>query len=579
MPRAKLQFGALSFSNVGKTVALIFLRWSKSSWFILFNLIVVGISVLAHFTRHGLAFLPRPLMALVGVMAFESFMLLLALSWTRAESSADGGGGEMNQRKTRDDNMPPRFHMSQQVRAERISAAACSVVGHRKQNEDAYGIYTFPLGDSEGTLLVVCDGVGGEASGQQASREAVRLFAQLVPAISSLGLEIRDREKLSAAIDQHFQKMAHAFNSIAQRESLVGLTTTVVAALAHEDFLAYWWAGDSRAYLLRRGRLKLLSRDHSVPVERLNIDPLQVLDHEEKSKITRVLQPNASSPPEIGFVGLEDGDLVMLCSDGVWESCAHKELQGVTNYYLSSDLSLDLVSQYVLNALAINTSDNATLALYRQRSAPQPYALLHPGVLMTKGLRPDFLDWLYQTDTDGVPANSQRIANVHSSPPETLTKTSLNTSVGHAGDREPSENEEPAICLNCARTVLLGTKACCANPEVHSGFYVIVGDSTGKVSYHKISKPEATILGRAGGSDGVNIRDAQMANEHLKVEVNKDTSEVLFRDLDSDNGSFLSISSHRALIHDLDSIVFQLGKSRVQVLHTSLLGNGRESNK
>jgi protein phosphatase len=551
----------------------ILLEWSKSIWLLVFNLVAVLLVIAIYFAMRRPPFLP--LSALSGILILESFVLILAFSWTRSGFLQKADETEMNSEKTETIGDPrSRFNQSLEVKSERFSVAGCSVLGHRKQNQDSYGLYTFPLGQSEATLLVVCDGVGGEASGERASREAVRLFAQFPPVITAIGLEAKDTDKLTAAINEHFDGMVKEFNSIAERENLVGLTTTVVAALAHEDLLTYWWTGDSRAYVLRSGKLKLLSSDHSVPVERLKINPLEVLDHEEKSQLTRVLYPKASNPPDIGFEPIQDGDVVMLCSDGVWESCTHSELQGVTNYYLSSDLPLDRVTQYVLNALAENTSDNATLALCRQRKTTQAHALLHPGVLMSKGLRKDFLESLYVTDGSDSTTKSEHIANLDSSAPETLTKT-FGTSARQAQEDDVTR-QTAAICLSCGKTVFTQDK-CCAKPDLHSGFYVVVRDADGAVNYQRISKPEATIVGRAAGTDGVNIDDAQVASEHLRIEVNGDSDEIMFKDLDSDNSSFLSISSHRLLLSDLSKTVLQLGTSRLQVLHTSFLGNATQA--
>jgi protein phosphatase len=456
-----------------------------------------------------------------------------------------------------------------------VSVAGCSVLGHRKENQDAYGLFTFPLLQSEAALLVVCDGVGGEASGQRASKEAIKQFAQLAPAITHLGEAINIKESLHNAVNSHFQATVRAFGSLALNENLVGLTTTVVAALAHEDLLAYWWAGDSRAYLLRNGKLKLLTRDHSVAVERLNVDPLDVLDHEDKSRLTRVLQPDAVNSPDFGIENLKDGDLVMLCSDGVWESCNHNELQGVANYYLLSDLPLDRIATHILNALALNTSDNATLALYRHRGTSQPHVLLHPAVLVTKGLRKDFLQSLYETDGETSSVSSNHIVNLRSSPPETVTET---VAAGALRAREISAGRRSvAICIGCGRVVSSREK-CCEKPDLHSGFYAIVTDSNGQVRCCRISNPDATIIGRLAGTDGINVGDDQVATEHLKIELNEVANEVLFKDLDSDNGSFLSISSHRLSLADLSKTVLQLGTSRIQVLHTALLENVSDEN-
>jgi protein phosphatase len=561
--------------SITETLGGIFLEWSKSKWLIAINLAALLVVMAIHFAMRRPTFLTVTVLS--GILTLESFVLILAFSWTRSGFHEKAGDKEMNPENTeKAEGLVPKVTPPLEVTSERFSVAGYSVLGHRKQNQDAYGIYTFPIGQSQATLLVVCDGVGGEAFGERASREAVRLFAQLPPAITELGQRVKERDQLTAAIHQHFDRMVQEFNAIAERESLVGLTTTVVAALACDDLLTFWWTGDSRAYLLRADKLKLLSKDHSVPVERLKIDPLQVLDHEQKSQLTRVLQPRAANPPDIGFEDLHDGDVVMLCSDGVWESCTHSELQGVVNYYLASDLPLDRVTQHVLTALAGNTSDNATLAMCHSRKRGQSRALLHPGVLLTKGLRNDFLKSLYVTDGEALTVRNQHIANLGASAPNTLTEPFGR----NAGSQQKSSRSTRTaeICLKCGRTVFAQEK-CCSEADLHSGFYVVVSNANGEVNYQRIYRPEATIVGRDVGSDGININDEQVATEHLKIEVSKTADQILFKDMGSDNGSFLSISSHRLLLRDLSETVLQLGTSRLQVLHTCLLENTTEDEK
>jgi serine/threonine protein phosphatase PrpC len=565
--------------------AHVILRVCRSRWFILCNLLIVAALSAWAGKRWGLG--QQPLQLLTGFLAVEGFVISLSLLWASTESIGKAGGARMEpESKVSQAKVPSQILSSTQVAGDSISVATCSVLGHRKQNEDASGAYTFPLADSEATLLIVCDGVGGEASGDRASKEAIKLFSKLIPEIIGLGETVKDVDAFSNIVNEHFKEMVRIFGEIAERESLTGLTTTVVAALAYKDFLAYWWAGDSRAYLLRKGRLRLLSKDHSVPVERYHIDPHEVANHEEKSTITRALQPNAPTLPDIKFETLEKGDVLVLCSDGVWESCTYGELQGVINYYLAADLPLNLICQNVLNALAINTSDNSTIAMHRQNEPASSHTLLHPGVLQTKGLREELLAWFYETNGEKPLENIEHLVKAHSSSPETITESYANSQgaarrkplegeQGEANAQSRNNNEGARLCMHCARLVTSET-ACCDEPDLHAGFYLHMTDGKGKISYHKISNPKATILGRLAGSEGIEIDDPLIAPRHLKIEVEKG-GEILFKDLDSDNGTFLSISSHRALLADLDSTVLQLGASRIQLLHTSSLGNGIES--
>lgn len=546
---------------------------------------------------------PTSALPLLALMTLEAFVISLAQLWASGNAVSAALTGEImkqevgntdadtnaNTDANKPKTIPDRVSSAKLATIQNTSVAACSVIGHRKENQDAYSIYTISLGETDATLLVVCDGVGGEESGGRAAREAVKLFARLVPKLVSEGQNILDRDSFKRLVEEHFSEMVHSFRELSERESLVGLTTTVVAALIYDNFLAYWWAGDSRAYLLRDRRLSLLSRDHTVPVEMLNVDPLEVHDHEDKSKLTRGLHPEAAKLPDVGFETLKAGDVVFLCSDGVWESCSHAELQGVMNYFLASDLPLDRVCQYVLNTLSINTTDNATITASRHDNAPPPHNLLDPGVLLTRGLRTDFLQSLYAVESDADAAlNLQRITKPPPSSPRTYTEGSTSTRehapprgdelacvtpAARAANGNEADRAETRICLNCAVVVKPGG-VCCPTPDRHAGFYLLMTAPDGRVSYHRINDTDAFLIGREAGEQSIVVDDQMVASRHVEVRIEQGGEAISFRDLETDNGTFLSISSHRARLPDLKSTALQLGRSRVQVLHTSFLENG-----
>lgn len=573
----------------GRTAAArLLLGWLRGRTLVAVNLAVTGCFAVLYLSPWR----PDSLQPLLWLLAGEAFVISLAQLWASGGAgAADAAGGEMLKPEAKQHAGPQnvvaaRLNPARQQTVQRSSAASCSVVGHRRENQDAHAIYTISQGQHEATLLVVCDGVGGEESGGRASAEAVKLFAQLVPKLAAGGDELRDRETFRRLVEEHFGEMAQALARLAEKESLVGLTTTVVAALICDDFLGYWWAGDSRAYLMRDRKLRLLTRDHSVPVERLAVNPLEVLDHEDKSKLTRGLHPAAAKPPDVDFETLAEGDVVFLCSDGVWESCTHAELQGVVNYFLVSDLPLDRVCQYVLSSLAVNTSDNATVAAYRRSGAtPRAQHLLSPGVLLTRGLREEILESFYRVDEGGARPDLARMAGAAPRPAHTFTESYAApggqalapeddaTAPGHGPD-----GGRAAICLSCNKAAAEG-EACCPTPRHHSGFYLLLTVPDGSVSYHGLDDAGHFLVGSEAGSNSVVVDDPLVAARHLEVRLGGDGSEVSFVDLETDNGTFLSISSHSARVRDLPSTTLELGRSRVQLLHTSLLERGPRPNE
>ena len=140
--------------------------------------------------------------------------------------------------------------MSQSGTAFTHDFAALSDRGRvRQQNEDSIG--AFP----EFGLWVVADGMGGHAAGDVASRIIVEELGSLGVPVSAQDQRARVLERLDRA---HHRILAHSRDS-----GLGGAGSTVAALLLHGSELACIWAGDSRIYLMREGRLTPLTRDHS----------------------------------------------------------------------------------------------------------------------------------------------------------------------------------------------------------------------------------------------------------------------------------------------------------------------------
>jgi len=131
-------------------------------------------------------------------------------------------------------------------------------IGARKEQQDAFA-FSDPANKKflahAGLLAVVSDGMGGLAHGQQASSAAVRAFLT--------GYERKSRqETIPAAMHRGLEAAFHAVQGLNQGGGGQG-GATLAAAVAHENQLYWVSVGDSRLYLLRRGHLVQLSRDHS----------------------------------------------------------------------------------------------------------------------------------------------------------------------------------------------------------------------------------------------------------------------------------------------------------------------------
>ncbi len=188
--------------------------------------------------------------------------------------------------------------------------AARSHVGLiRDGNEDS--------GYASARLLVIADGMGGQAAGEIASAVAVETLAELdSPHTTGLtGDPVRDLDERVKLANTKIRGI------IAQRPELEGMGTTVTALfLAGGNHLAFAHIGDSRAYRLRGGMLEQISTDHTW-VQRL-IDEGQISEeeatrHPQRSLLMRALGTSGEVDLDLTVLDLQAGDRFLLCSDGL----------------------------------------------------------------------------------------------------------------------------------------------------------------------------------------------------------------------------------------------------------------------
>ena len=213
----------------------------------------------------------------------------------------------------------------------------------RPTNQDAY------LCRPEIGLFAVADGVGGHAGGGFASAEAVRMLEAIPEGLTPVALLQAVRNGLQTAHERLQIEAASLASAVT--------ATTIVVLLLHGDHLACCWAGDSRAYLLRQGRLTALTSDHSLVGEMLRAGKLteaQADMHPKGNVITRAIgvqSDDALLDKVIGFV--EPGDRFLLCSDGLTKALA---LDDIAMHLAAGDPANALLAA----ALAVKAKDNVT---------------------------------------------------------------------------------------------------------------------------------------------------------------------------------------------------------------------------
>ncbi len=187
------------------------------------------------------------------------------------------------------------------------SASRTDVGKVRKLNEDSL------LDLPELGLWMVADGMGGHAAGDFASGAIVSALASIPPPVSLGALLGEVRERLQT-VNRELHEEART-----RRERVIG--STVVVLLVYGGHGVVVWAGDSRAYLYRRGELIRLTRDHSQVEELIRmglITPDQVEGHPAANVITRAIGVADFLELDSEMFALVEDDIFLLCSDGLY---------------------------------------------------------------------------------------------------------------------------------------------------------------------------------------------------------------------------------------------------------------------
>jgi serine/threonine protein phosphatase PrpC len=168
-----------------------------------------------------------------------------------------------------------------------------------------------------GTLLAVCDGMGGAAAGEVASQIAVDTVYELMqldePPDGEVGLALR----LEAAILNAGKKI---FQSAKADRTRRGMGTTITAGTLIEGRIIFGQVGDSRAYLIRQGKITQVTRDQSLVnqlIEAGQLKPEEAELFEHSNIILQALGTAEDVTVDLTYVDLRQGDRVLLCSDGL----------------------------------------------------------------------------------------------------------------------------------------------------------------------------------------------------------------------------------------------------------------------
>lgn len=221
----------------------------------------------------------------------------------------------------------------------------------RRGNEDA-----FVMLPEEG-IFVVCDGMGGAAAGEIASRLAADTAAAVL-AQGPFGADSM-REAVYRANTEVYER--------ARRDRrMEGMGTTLVAVLVGESAVCVAHVGDSRCYRWRGGVLQRLTQDHSLVEEQIRIGRMtreQARRSPMQNVITRAIGTRADVVPDIEELPFEDGDVFLLASDGLTRELSDAALSAIL---ASAGNQLEAACARMLaGANAAGGRDNITCVLLR----------------------------------------------------------------------------------------------------------------------------------------------------------------------------------------------------------------------
>jgi serine/threonine protein phosphatase PrpC len=238
----------------------------------------------------------------------------------------------------------------------------------REENQDVIFHANIPMGD----LMIVADGMGAFKGGATAAKMVVKGFHSFLSTLPrDYPVELALREA-SSRTNASILVAAREPNSLYQQ-----MGSTVVVALVRQEAEGYrGWIGhigDSRAYLVRAGRLTRLTTDHSVVQAKIDkglITPEEALHDPDASLLNRTIGHQIEVEIEIDKCDLAIGDTLLLCSDGLWGCVAEQELQTMV---ADENLPVETATHKLLElALAAGGKENIGIEMAR---LAQPHAV------------------------------------------------------------------------------------------------------------------------------------------------------------------------------------------------------------
>jgi len=239
----------------------------------------------------------------------------------------------------------------------------------RTNNEDAVGSFipnSRQQARSHGFLFVVADGVGGLDLGEVASTTAVSVlteeFAKSQSGSMLISLVPRLIQQANSAVHDCTLSPKHRGKRMA---------TTVVACALRYDQAIISHVGDSRCYLVRNGKARQVTQDHTLVNEQRKVGLIsesEISNSDSRHVLIRSLGPEMFVSPDTSAVTLQPGDVLVLCTDGLHDEMKDTEIANIASQKKDA---AQIARELVARAVEIDGGDNTTAVVVRVRSVEQ----------------------------------------------------------------------------------------------------------------------------------------------------------------------------------------------------------------
>lgn len=186
----------------------------------------------------------------------------------------------------------------------------------RNDNQDAVRVLELTDAQNDEFLAaIVCDGMGGAKAGSVASKMAVDCFVNtFLDNFSDMG------DSRGLIEDTVYDANAAIYEKSGSDEQFAGMGTTMVTAIVGKSRALIGNIGDSRTYLIRGGVMRQVTKDHSLVQDMVDRGEISLADawlHPRRNYITRALGTERETQCDFYDIGLESGDMLLMCTDGL----------------------------------------------------------------------------------------------------------------------------------------------------------------------------------------------------------------------------------------------------------------------